>query len=138
MCINITKHCDGFANCVDKSDETDCKCAVGEFQCHDGACILGKYRCDYDRDCRDASDELGCGPTNCSAHFFGAQPNGELLVPCNRTTSCVLQSWFCDGHNDCWDGEDEENCEGKGTLYYTLLNKAAWAGTFSQKGSSSS
>ena len=67
------------------------------------------YRCDYDKDCRDASDEIGCTQTNCS--YYGQQPGASTrLIPCNRTTACIMPTWKCDGHNDCWDNWDEENC----------------------------
>ncbi|XP_041878084.1 basement membrane-specific heparan sulfate proteoglycan core protein isoform X4 [Corvus kubaryi] len=36
-------------------------CTVGEFSCGSGDCVALEYRCDRRPDCRDASDEEGCG-----------------------------------------------------------------------------
>ena len=36
-------------------------CGVDEFQCEDGNCITNLWRCDFDLDCEDSSDEVGCG-----------------------------------------------------------------------------
>jgi len=33
-------------------------------------CIPGRWRCDYENDCVDRSDEIGCSPKNCSKHEF--------------------------------------------------------------------
>ena len=37
-------------------------CGPGFFRCGDGQCIHSRQRCNGRRDCRDSSDELGCGP----------------------------------------------------------------------------
>ena len=63
----------------------------------------------------NASDEVGCPPTNCSYLMQAPALNTEArsqVVPCNRTTTCILASWKCDGHNDCGDYEDELDCSG--------------------------
>lgn len=40
----------------------DCTCQNSTFfRCKSGECILPNLRCDYDPDCSDASDEIGCG-----------------------------------------------------------------------------
>lgn len=31
------------------------------FRCNNGRCIQPQYRCDYDDDCKDGSDEMDCG-----------------------------------------------------------------------------
>ena len=36
-------------------------CGAGKFQCGDGSCLALVHHCDYTRDCRDGSDEAGCG-----------------------------------------------------------------------------
>lgn len=35
-------------------------CAPSYFQCLNGHCILASWKCDYDNDCQDGSDELNC------------------------------------------------------------------------------
>lgn len=49
--------CDGFEDCEDEADETDC----GEHVCDDGETIsIGEVTCDGFEDCSDGSDEAGC------------------------------------------------------------------------------
>ena len=36
-------------------------CAENEFTCQNGECILKRWRCDAEVDCKDSSDELNCG-----------------------------------------------------------------------------
>lgn len=54
--------CNGFADCSDKSDETeklclDIVCPPETFQCDYGACIDDRKICDGKADCFDESDE---------------------------------------------------------------------------------
>ena len=35
-------------------------CRPSDFQCRNGDCIQGTYRCDREHDCEDQSDEDGC------------------------------------------------------------------------------
>jgi len=91
----------------------DCCYQANEFRCQSldkVSCILATFRCDQDQDCPDASDEMGCGRTNCS--YMGVAPatNSGPYINCNYTTACILPEWICDGNNDCWDNSDEQNC----------------------------
>ncbi|XP_048483491.1 sortilin-related receptor isoform X4 [Plutella xylostella] len=81
VCIDSSLRCDGADSCGDGSDEARCD----------------RDR-DHDRDCAD-TDELDCGPTNCTDTQFRC-----------GTGACIEKKWLCDGDNDCKDGSDEQNC----------------------------
>uniref|UniRef100_A0A8I6ASH2 Basement membrane-specific heparan sulfate proteoglycan core protein n=1 Tax=Rattus norvegicus TaxID=10116 RepID=A0A8I6ASH2_RAT len=75
-------------------------CGPQEASCHSGHCIPRDYLCDGQEDCRDGSDELGCGPPPpCEPNEFSCE-NGH----------CALKLWRCDGDFDCEDHTDEANC----------------------------
>lgn len=60
-----------------------------------------RYRCDFEDDCKDNSDEENCSlPANvtCKPQEF----------KCG--SSCIPASWRCDGDKDCNNNEDEEGC----------------------------
>ena len=64
MCVPEAQVCDGRPQCLDQSDEMDCRRPTKscEFQCADGSrCIPKKFVCDGERDCVDGTDEFGCG-----------------------------------------------------------------------------
>ena len=63
-------------------------------------CIPEKWKCDFDQDCRDGSDENTCANVTCPADQFRCQ-NGQ----------CIAKKWQCDLEIDCQDGSDEDNCD---------------------------
>ncbi|XP_032807616.2 vitellogenin receptor Yl-like isoform X1 [Petromyzon marinus] len=64
------------------------------FMCASGHCVPKSWRCDGSSDCRDDSDEVGCG---CKAFH----------VACADGAGCVRSDDVCDGVRDCADGSDE-------------------------------
>lgn len=63
-------------------------------------CIPHYWRCDFEKDCTDGSDEMNCPKQNCTSEQFACR-NGR----------CISNRWKCDRENDCADGSDEEDCE---------------------------
>lgn len=59
----------------------------------------GRWRCDFEDDCGDRADELGCTPRDCSESEFRCA-SGE----------CVRAALRCSGAPDCADGSDELQC----------------------------
>lgn len=51
-------------------------CGPQEASCHSGHCIPRDYLCDGQEDCRDGSDELGCGE-HCGGRVGVGVPSAE-------------------------------------------------------------
>uniref|UniRef100_A0A0M3JIY7 Very low-density lipoprotein receptor n=1 Tax=Anisakis simplex TaxID=6269 RepID=A0A0M3JIY7_ANISI len=67
-------------------------------------CIPRSWVCDGDLDCRDGSDEKGCGDIKCENDQFKCKEwKGHAAM-------CIPISWKCDGQNDCVDMSDEAGC----------------------------
>jgi hypothetical protein len=103
-CLNMSYVCDGIPQCIDQSDERNCKyeCKIGEFKCHSGhKCIPITYLCDGHVDCEDSSDEqceMICDP--------------KYMFTCENTKACIPKEFKCDGSFDCGsdDTSDEDGC----------------------------
>lgn len=68
-------------------------------RCNNNKCIPGRWQCDYESDCGDGSDEVGCTPRNCSESEFRCGDG-----------KCIRGNMQCDGEYQCEDRSDELNC----------------------------
>ncbi|CAE1155780.1 LRP2 [Acanthosepion pharaonis] len=99
--LDMTRHL--VSSSLDMTHNTTCK--PSQFTCANGACISIMWKCDYDQDCVDGSDEspdLNCANKTCPLNWF----------KCATNYKCVPRSYLCDGEDDCRDNSDEasENC----------------------------
>ncbi|KAM5255351.1 SCO-spondin-like [Ctenodactylus gundi] len=138
-CVGVLQLCDGVWDCPDGVDEgpghcpllslptppagtvpvpstgslqgvlSSVPCGPLEFPCGSGECMPRGWRCDREEDCKDGSDEQGCG---------GGGPCASPRVPCARGPHCVSPGQLCDGTPQCPDGSDEgpDACEGMPAL----------------------
>ncbi|XP_047735896.1 LDL receptor repeat-containing protein egg-1-like isoform X2 [Hyalella azteca] len=124
-------------NCVDGSDEQNCRCSDEDFQCAKSkVCIKKELRCDGREDCSDRSDEDECDPASSQTKILSTQfkikyeqrkkfeeihdpkiSDPNALLPQLHCTShvcpdglCVAEENVCDDVPHCSDGSDELNC----------------------------
>ncbi|RZC38622.1 Ldl recept a and/or FXa inhibition domain containing protein, partial [Asbolus verrucosus] len=69
------------------------ECGDEEFRCEDGQCIPSHWRCDGQKDCKDASDE----PLECIQN----QTCRPEQFRCALTKKCLPSGWVCDEDPDC-------------------------------------
>ncbi|XP_055844274.1 basement membrane-specific heparan sulfate proteoglycan core protein isoform X29 [Episyrphus balteatus] len=103
QCVPIEKRCDGYPDCDDETDESNCPplaayCSVNEFECDKTYCIPKDQRCNGAPQCDDSTDEFNC--TYCQDGAFLCL-NGQCTKNSNR----------CNGKSDCADSSDELNCD---------------------------
>lgn len=97
---------DGGVSSDESHPELCPKCEqAGDFQCKNGKCIPLRWRCDFDTDCSDGSDE---DPAMCTDLY---RECSESEFQC-ANKKCIQKSWRCDNDNDCGDAErsDEKDC----------------------------
>jgi len=114
----------------------DDSCSDTQFQCRNGDCVSLQYRCDEEANCRDGSDEMGCGtaeplskmskPSFTMSSKSRSDMGGKQLAGGDGGEStcdpekqfecddgqCIKLTWRCDRDNDCNDRSDERNCTG--------------------------
>ncbi|XP_038610031.1 sortilin-related receptor isoform X2 [Tachyglossus aculeatus] len=89
---------DNNSSCVRENDG----CLSGQYRCSNGNCINSIWRCDFDNDCGDMSDETNCPSSVCDP---------ETQFRCEESEACIPLSYKCDLEDDCSDGSDESHCE---------------------------
>jgi len=97
---------DGGLSSDESHPELCPKCSeAGDFKCKNGKCIPLRWRCDFDMDCSDGSDE---DPTMCVDLY---RECSESEFQCSNK-KCIQKSWRCDNDNDCGDNDrsDEKDC----------------------------
>lgn len=97
---------DGGLSSDESHPELCPKCQeAGDFKCKNGKCIPLRWRCDFDMDCSDGSDE---DPSMCTDLY---RECSESEFQC-ANKKCIQKSWRCDNDNDCGDPErsDEKDC----------------------------
>ncbi|XP_064381758.1 basement membrane-specific heparan sulfate proteoglycan core protein isoform X2 [Dromaius novaehollandiae] len=62
-------------------------CSALEFACGSGECVEAAYRCDRRPDCRDASDEQGCGPPDAAAPATAPPATTATAPPATTSTA---------------------------------------------------
>ncbi|HEX6240809.1 MAG TPA: LDL receptor domain-containing protein [Polyangiales bacterium] len=89
LCWDETADESALTRCLERCDDAP----RDGFRCGDGTRIAHAYRCDFEPDCADSSDEANCGEFRCA--------DGDVLPTASAR---------CDYVEDCEDGSDELGC----------------------------
>nr|CAB3266610.1 SCO-spondin [Phallusia mammillata] len=107
----LSKNCQ---NCTCQAGEWSCTgdvcdsllptCDSEQYRCANGfQCISKLWRCDFEQDCLDGSDEIGCNRTTSDCL-------GIFDHVCDEN-KCLQTTKMCDGVFDCDDLSDELDCD---------------------------
>lgn len=92
-------------------------CKKNEFKCNDGGCILNDYKCDFNQDCGDGSDELDCSEYTERCDF----ENGF----CHWTHESLFQwTWFSGRTLSEGTGPNRDHTYGNETGHYLYIPSA--------------
>ncbi|XP_064478697.1 MAM and LDL-receptor class A domain-containing protein 1-like isoform X2 [Ornithodoros turicata] len=84
--ISLTPGCARYAQELPgKPTETIGKCRPSQFECRSGGCIPKAEVCDFRVDCKDGSDEYGCGPCDFEQDTCGWTDQSKGKVVWQRT-----------------------------------------------------
>lgn len=87
--------CDGYSDCTDESDESDC----GIYCTYKEVMYIYIYAI------------IGSGPMRCQSHEMS----------CSSDNKCINKAFQCDGYSHCRDGSDETGCDCKCSIYCNVM-----------------
>ena len=100
-CISSRWVCDGLSDCIDESDERDCK----------GKSKSSNLEVEITSPNSVLQSSAEVENSICEADQF----------ECRFETSCIPERWVCDNQIDCKDGSDESDCDPSEINFWTLI-----------------
>eukprot|EP00731_Ephydatia_muelleri_P017359 Em0010g457a len=123
-------------------------CNATSFRCKNSRCVSKYVVCDYNNDCGDNSDEMGCGSCSYDQYrcyysscinasyacdgtiqcpYYYYTRNDEQGCSCDNkfqcnNQRCIDNSKRCNSLNDCGDGSDEFGCDSCSSTNFRCKN----------------
>ncbi|XP_064478691.1 MAM and LDL-receptor class A domain-containing protein 1-like isoform X2 [Ornithodoros turicata] len=91
--ISLTPECALFNGSLPDPAPTPEACKPSQFTCRDRSCIPASFQCDYTLDCKDGSDEDGCGPCDFERDACGWRDISRGVVRWERA-GASSRSWL--------------------------------------------